>query len=134
MPSTSSWVVSGVCICLILVLNKLRARITHSADSVNSHWDWIADDTRAETQRTPSSEKSVADEISENDLHRSLAGLGMAATSARQARVPKSTQGRGSVPHPATGNDEVADDVIRIQRVSEEEEATRYFAAFSSSR
>jgi hypothetical protein len=65
----------------------------------------------------------------ENILFRALASLGMAPTSPRQARPQriKITESE----HPASGNEEIADDVVRVQRVSEEEEAERYFSAFS---
>ena len=68
---------------------------------------------------------------SDNVIRRSLASVGLAATSPRQARAPKVNKSARSPVHPASGNEELADDVVRVQRVSEEEEAERYFSAFS---
>ena len=66
----------------------------------------------------------------DNVTLRGLAALGLAPTAPREAR---NVRPRTSNPaeHPASGNDDIADDVVRVQRISEEEEAERYFSAFS---
>jgi len=70
------------------------------------------------------------DSTGENTLFRALASLGLAPTSPRQARSSRS-KSTANHSHPASGNDEIADDVVRVERVSEEEEAERYFSSFS---
>ncbi len=90
--------------------------------------DWIEDIpdspinyNRAKDAHTPTGDHTT---------FRGLAAVGLAATAPREARhkPPKIVSGTH---HPASGNDEIADDVVRVERVSEEEEAERYFSAFS---
>jgi hypothetical protein len=97
--------------------------------------DWMTDDV----DRKPATEFVSVEDIptdleSSNVLRRGLALLGLAATSPRQARTVRDPELRRLSPekyHPATGNEEIADEVVHLRRVSEEEEAERYFAAFS---
>ncbi len=134
MRSNITLTISGICMGLIIILHRLKSNRDSAKKSVSSDLDWISDETIPSKSPMPLSELSVAEEVSNNELHRGLAVLGMVATCPREARLAKDPQRRGSIPHPATGNEEVADDVIRIQRVSEEEEMARYFSAFTSYR
>lgn len=71
-----------------------------------------------------------------HSLVRSLASLGMYPTSPRQSRR-SSRVGRSNVGdhvHPATDNEDIADEVVHIRRISPDEEVEQYFSSFSQYR
>jgi hypothetical protein len=95
--------------------------------------DWV--EAESDIFCRPESQLNTTDteSLSDNVLHRALASLGLAATSPRQARTvrdPSVRISRVTEVHPATGNEEIADDVVRVVRVSEAEEEERYFSSF----
>lgn len=131
--------VSLVLVLSILKRNRLKARFALRND-LQDYMDWVdaADPKDALSdgisRRTSFESFLSAEEENEHFLFRALASLGMAPTSPKQARVVRSRELNKSLEnsaHPATNNDELADDVVRLKRVSEEEEAERYFAPFS---
>jgi hypothetical protein len=133
--STSSLItfsVLGVSTIVGLYLTK-RARYhidlgSSSSADMSEFLDWIED--------IPGSPVNINCEqyphtpIGDHTTFRALAAVGLAATAPRDARQ-RPPKGGSNIPHPASGNDDIADEVVRVERVSEEEEAERYFSAFS---
>ena len=131
----ASFAIASLGLVLSLGIAK-RVRIVNSGPSLKEYLDWIDDDEELQDDSengflTPKEGPSSPSATQDNLLFRSLASVGLAPTSAKQARGPKQAKSESSTSHPATGNDEIADDVVRLQRVSEEEEAERYFSPFS---
>ena len=128
---------SVVSLALIVGLNILKRRTAsessqQKAADLNEFLDWIDPQVESTTNNAtkPTALEAEADSNAEHSLFRGLAALGMAPTSPRQARP--SRKSLNAIPeHPATGNDEFADETVHLKRVSEEEEAERYFSAFS---
>jgi hypothetical protein len=129
-----SFAVAALGVVLSLgIAKRRRTKEVASKSDLMDFLDWV--DAESEIHEgselgflTPDEGSPV--HASDNALHRSLAAVGLAATSPRQAR-PKATSSTRAPVHPASGNDELADDVVRVKRVSEAEEAKRYFSAFS---
>ena len=126
---------SLVSLSSVFMLHYLKRRSLFSDRSktpepIEEFLDWL--DPAAGVPRgnmlQPAPTDAAADE-GEHSIFRGLASVGLAPTSPRQARVPR--KGAQTPEHPATGNDDVADEVVHLRRVSEEEEAERYFSAFS---
>lgn len=101
--------------------------------------DWVnISEEKPETNEASPSKISLqsvsGNDENEHGFYRALASLGLAATSPKHARASRDTSSRkfteGNA-HPASGNEELADDVVRLKRVSEEEEMERYFSGFS---
>jgi len=130
-----SFAVAALGVVLSLgIAKRRRTKEVASKSDLMDFLDWV--DAESEIHEgselgflTPDEGSPV--HASDNALHRSLAAVGLAATSPRQARAPKATSSTRAPVHPASGNDELADDVVRVKRVSEAEEAERYFSAFS---
>ena len=113
---------------------KTQSNIAEFLDWMETEVDHIPRSHIGEhsTAMSPGGDSEVAG--GENTLYRALAAVGLVPTSPRQARVVRSVSARRSNPaavHPATDNDDMADDVVRVQRVSEAEEVERYFSAFA---
>ena len=111
-----------------------RREVEADRDGLSEFLDWMEPESYVSNSSSSASINHDSKPVSDNILYRSLASLGLAPTAPREARIvrdPSVRNSRISDVHPATGNDDVADDVVRIVRVSEAEEADRYFAAFS---
>ena len=140
-PSGSSLCFSLFGIAVTVAIAYLRRRdasslkATRDPSNLQDFMDWMTDDAdRKAATKLVSVEDTPTDFESSNLLRRGLASLGLAPTSPRQARTVRDPELRKLSPekyHPATGNEEIADEVVHLRRVSEEEEAERYFAAFS---
>ena len=134
MISWSSLCFSGVTLSFILILNlrkvqnRQRARSPPKLDDMSEFLDWIEDIPASPVSRETKKTSNTPE--GDTALIRGLAAVGLAATAPRDARNIRSKSPQ-AVEHPASGNDELADDVVRVTRVSEEEEAERYFSAFS---
>ena len=131
-------------VSLVLVLNILKRKRSKSRfafrDDLQEYMDWVdacePKDALSDAISRRASFYSFlsAEEENEHVLFRALASLGLAPTSPKQARVVRVRELNKSLEmsaHPATDNDELADDVVRLKRVSEEEEIERYFSPFS---
>ena len=103
-----------------------------SSGDISEFLDWMDSSDKVSQTTQPEDEHVNSVGKGENMIYRGLASLGLVPTSPRQARnVRDATIRKQNVAHPATGNDEMADEVVRVQRISEEEEVERYFSAFS---
>ena len=127
---------SAVIVLNILKRRKNRRKVKYNQD-LKEYLDWIeASNTDVsgtdEISRRASLDSFVsAEEDSGNVIFRALASLGMAPTSPKQGRVSRDRTSERPYEHPATGNDEMADEVVRLKRISQEEEIERYFSGFS---
>jgi hypothetical protein len=136
MSSEWRYFVAAGCLCAVMVLGWTRRtrkpapKVEKSAE-IREFLDWVSEE-EVLSDATPVGNGAARLSPSHNDITRGLASLGMSATSPRHARSARDS--RGVAAHPATENEEIADEVVRIQRVSEEEESERYFAAFSQYR
>jgi len=125
---------SGVALTVILSIHiRKRRRNTMATTSringdMSDFLDWIEDIPASPISR--GSEQRPDTPSGDNTLFRGLAAVGLAPTAPRDARNVRAKTPQIQE-HPASGNDEIADDVVRVARVSEEEEAQRYFSAFS---
>ena len=126
---------SVVALSAILSLNfakrrtKQHPRTPPKLGDMSEFLDWIEDIPASPISRE-SNETPTDTPSGDNTLFRGLAAVGLAPTAPRDARNVRSKSPKG-VEHPASGNEELADDVVRVRRVSEEEEAERYFSSFS---
>lgn len=139
MPSLEkvSFAVASVGVVISLaILKRKKTRMTAGPSDLNDFLDWMD----ADSDIPDASERGFLSPIEgpnspvaagDNVMFRSLAAVGLASTTPAQARKPRTDKTPNSCEHPATGNEEIADDVVRVQRVSEAEEAERYFSAFS---
>lgn len=140
MPSLEkvSFAVASIGLVVSLaILKRKKTRRTSSSSDLNDFLDWMDADSDipdASERGFLSPMEGPSSPVAESDnlVFRSLASVGLAPTTPAQARNPRTDKSLRVVsPHPATGNEEIADDVVRVQRVSEAEEAERYFSAFS---
>jgi hypothetical protein len=118
------------------IAKRVRRKKSSSAADLREFLDWVdvngdLPDGSENGFLTPREEPTSPSTATDNVLYRSLASVGLVPTSPRQSRGPRQLKSDRVSPHPASGNDEIADDVVRVQRVSEEEEAERYFSSFS---
>jgi hypothetical protein len=124
----------------LAIFKRKKTKKTASCNDLSDFLDWID----AESELGGESERGFLSPIEgpnspvasafsgDHTLFRSLASVGLAPTAPAQARNPKTDKlSKGSVAHPATGNEEIADDVVKLERISEAEESDRYFSAFS---
>ena len=105
----------------------LSARCPDGVAPVGNDLDWIREEPVLETRAEQDSSSDIEISLS-NRLTRGLASLGLLATSPRRAPAVKGSEDEN---HPATQNDDIADEVVHMKRVSPQEEEERYFAAFS---
>jgi hypothetical protein len=129
-----SFAVAAVGVVLSLGIAKRRRvkKVPQNSD-LSDFLDWVDADSDLHDGSdlgflTPDEDAKSPLNGSDISLHRSLASVGLAATPPLHARAPRVE--KTSI-HPASGNDELADDVVRLKRISEAEEAERYFSAFS---
>ena len=88
-----------------------KTRTVHCVTDTHKFLDWLADDTPV-----LDSPQDVSDSAThgEHSLVRGMAALGMIATSPRSTRMVKSVSSLSD--HPATENDELADEVVHLKR------------------